>query len=238
MVHPQWKESQCGAAIRNMTIYCHCVITYNWAIKMTVWSLSQIMQRYYKYFEIFEQFSYLVNWGEFLWNKFSFAFTWVTFFFKRLLEEVMGGDGKRGTGRVSSMALHRKRSSILRVIAVVIICNFHFIKDRPLYFLVKGGKRLFGVIFSLQEFLFVTVYRFYQNLVLFGLFVLFFLSVCFWRDSLCRFLFLLFKKYHGLSVTGDDHRQRSRWSYFHECLLYPAALPNSVKSRFKKLTRF
>lgn len=118
----------------------------------------------------------------------------------------MGGDRKRGTGRVSSLALHRKRSSILRVIAVVIICNFHFIKDRPLYFLVKGGKRLFGVIFSLQEFLFITV-RFYQNFVLFGLFVLFFfLSVWFWRDSLCRFLFLLFKKYHGSSVTGDDHR--------------------------------
>lgn len=85
----------------------------------------------------------------------------------------MGGNRKRGTGRVSSLALHRKRSSILRVIAVVIICNFHFIKDRPLYFLVKGGKRLFGVIFSLQEFLFITV-RFYQNFVLFGLFVLFF----------------------------------------------------------------
>ena len=55
------------------------------------------------------------------------------------------------------LAPHRKRSSISGVIAVVIISNFHFIRDRPLYFLEKGGKRLVGVIFSLQEFLFVTV---------------------------------------------------------------------------------
>ena len=41
------------------------------------------------------------------------------------------------------LAPHRKRSSISGVIAVVIISNFHFIRDRPLYFLVKGGKRLF-----------------------------------------------------------------------------------------------
>lgn len=91
------------------------------------------------------------------------------------------------------LAPHRKRSSISCVIAVVIISNFHFIRDRPLYFLVKGGKRLVGVIFSLQEFLFVT-FSFYQNFVRF-----------FWRDSLCRFFFLQFKKYYGLSVTGDDH---------------------------------
>lgn len=71
------------------------------------------------------------------------------------------------------LAPHRKRSSISRVMAVVMISNFHFIRDRPLYFLEKGGKRLVGVIFSLQEFLFVTV-SFYQNFVLFGLFVFFF----------------------------------------------------------------
>ena len=118
----------------------------------------------------------------------------------------MGGDGKRGTGRVYSGTSPKKKFYFRCYPAVVIISNFHFIRDRPLYFLEKGGKRLVGVIFSLQEFLFVTV-SFYL-VCLFR----FFLSVCFWRDSLCRFFFFTLKKYNGLSVTGDDHF--SWWSYF------------------------
>lgn len=103
----------------------------------------------------------------------------------------MGGDGKRGTGRVYSGTSPKKKFYFRCYPAVVIISNFHFIRDRPLYFLVKGGKRLVGVIFSLQEFLFVTV-SFHQNFVLFGLFVcLFFLSVCFWRDMQVFFFFTL-----------------------------------------------
>lgn len=69
----------------------------------------------------------------------------------------MGGDGKRGTGRVYSGTSPKKKFYFRCYPAVVIISNFHFIRDRPLYFLEKGGKRLVGVIFSLQEFLFVTV---------------------------------------------------------------------------------
>lgn len=51
--------------------------------------------------------------------------------------------------------------------------------------------------------------------------------------------FLHFKKYYGLSVTGDDHC--SWWSYFRFTNDYNNIYNNennSVESRSKKLTRF